>query len=105
MCTIILAIVFFATQLVIAICRSYSEFTRVEFPRTVGVMNGAATTVEFAPMLAIVFLAARMRALQHDGQPQVWAQQCMYAATGAMCMTTLLAILVPLSLGGTMTTN
>jgi len=105
MCTMILAVVFFATQLVIAVCRSYTEFMGVDFPKTVSVMNAAAGTVEFAPMLAILFLAARMRALQHDGQPQKWAQDCMFAATGAMCATTLLAIIVPLVLGGTQTTN
>merc|ERR1719482_1465911 len=96
----ILAVFFFAIQLVIAFCRSYSEFTGAEFPRIVGIMNAAANTVEFAPMLAIVFLTARMRALQHDGQPQKWAQDCMFAATYAMCATTLLSILVPLVLGG-----
>jgi len=105
MCTMVLAVVFFSTQLVIAMCRSYSEFTGVEFPKIVGMMHAAATTVEFAPMLAILFLAARMRALQHDGQPQSWAQNCMYAATFAMCLTTLLAIAVPLAMGGTMKTN
>merc|ERR1740133_956417 len=105
MCTMILAVFFFAIQLVIAGCRSYAEYSGVEFPKTVSVMNAAAGTVEFAPMLAILFLAARMRALQHDGQPQAWAQDCMFAATGAMCATTLLAIIVPLVLGGTQTTN
>merc|ERR1719171_770361 len=100
MCTMILAVVFFSTQLVIALCRSYAEFTGVEFPKVIGLMNAACTTVEFAPMLSILFLAARMRALQHDGQPQRWAQDCMFAATYAMCTTTLLAILVPLVLGG-----
>jgi len=101
----ILAVVFFSTQLVIALCRSYGEFTGVEFPKIVGMMNAAATTVEFAPMLAILFLAARMRALQHDGQPQAWAQNCMYSATIAMCLTTLLAMAVPFAMGGTMKTN
>jgi len=105
MCTMILSVVFFLTQLVIAICRSYTEFSGHEFPKTVGIMNAAASTVEFAPMLAIVFLAARMRALQHDGQPQAWAQNCMFAATGAMCVTTLLAIIVPLFMEGSMRTN
>jgi len=105
MCTMILAVVFFATQLVIALCRSYAEFTGVEFPKVVGLMNAACATVEFAPMLAILFLAARMRALQHDGQPEQWAQDCMYFATGAMCLTTLLSIAVPLAMGGTMVTN
>jgi len=105
MCTMILAVVFFSTQLVIALCRSYSEFTGVEFPKVVGLMNAAATTVEFAPMLSILFLAARMRALQHDGQPQVWAQNCMFYSTYAMMMTTALAIAVPVAMGGTMKTN
>merc|ERR1719263_976289 len=105
MCTMILAVFFFGIQLVIAVCRSYTEFTGVEFPKTVGVMNGAATTVEFAPMLSILFLAARMRALQHDGQPQKWAQDCMFAATYAMCATTLLAMLTPVVLGGTLEVN
>merc|ERR1719326_2185790 len=105
MCTMILAVVFFLTQLVIAVCRSYSEYTGTEsekISQCVNVMNAASATVEFAPMLAIVFLAARMRALQHDSQPQAWAQSCMYAATGALCMTTLMAIVVPCVLGGTM---
>merc|ERR1719191_1407085 len=88
------------TQLVIAACRTYTEFTGTSFPTTTKVMNEAATTVEFAPMLAILFLAARMRALQHDGQPQKWAQDCMFGATYAMCLTTLLAIAVPLLMGG-----
>jgi len=105
MCTMILAVFFFAIQLVIAGCRSYAEYSGVEFPKVVGVMNAAATTVEFAPMLAILFLSARMRALQHDGQPQAWAQKCMYAATFAMCATTLMAIVVPVAMGGTMKTN
>merc|ERR1719261_2415096 len=105
MCTMILAVAFFSTQLVIAICRSINEFTGVEFPKIVGMMNAAATTVEFAPMLSILFLAARMRALQHDSQPQPWAQNCIYASTLAMCLTTLLSIAVPLALGGTMKTN
>merc|ERR1719313_3117247 len=100
MCTMILATFFFSIQLVIAFCRTYEEFTGVSFPTTSKVMNEAATTVEFAPMLSILFLAARMRALQHDGQPQKWAQECMFAATYAMCLTTLLSIAVPLLMGG-----
>jgi len=105
MCTMILAVVFFSTQLVIAGCRSYAEFTGVEFPKVIGLMNAACATVEFAPMLAILFLAARMRALQHDSQPSESAQFCMQFSTASMCCTTLLAISVPLVMGGTMKTN
>jgi len=105
MCTMILSVMFFSTQLVIAICRTYTEFTGVELPKIVGLMNAATTTVEFAPMLAVLFLAARMRALQHNSQPQGWAQNCMYFSTFAMCLTTLLAIAVPLVLSGMMKTD
>jgi hypothetical protein len=104
-CTMILTCFFFAIQLVIAGCRSYSDLTGQYSHRLVGIMHGAANTIDFAPMLSIVFLAARMRALQHDSQPQKWAQDCMYASTFAMCTTALLAILVPLVLGGEMKIN
>merc|ERR1719478_2035626 len=39
MCTMILATAFFATQLIIAVCRTYTEFVGVEFPKIVGLMN------------------------------------------------------------------
>jgi len=105
MCTMILAVLFFVTQLVIAGCRTYTEFTGTQMGQVVDVMNAAAATVEFGPMLAVLFLSARMRALQHDGQPQLWAQHCMYASTGALGVTTILAVVVPLALGGKMHIN
>jgi len=105
MCTMIIAVLFFSTQLIIAACRTYTEATGKDFSRVVGVMNAAATTVEFGPMLCILFLSLRMRALQHDGQPQPWAQNAMYASTCALVATTLLAMIVPLALGGTMVIN
>merc|ERR1719174_864535 len=73
MCTMIIATFFFLIQLIIAACRTYTEATGTEFARVVSVMNAAATTVEFGPMLCILFLSLRMRALQHGDQPQLWA--------------------------------
>mmetsp|Transcript_17186 Transcript_17186/g.37830 ORF Transcript_17186/g.37830 Transcript_17186/m.37830 type:complete len:588 (+) Transcript_17186:84-1847(+) len=105
MCTMILAVIFFLTQIVIAAARSYTEYTGKETAKLVGVMNGAAATVEFAPMLSILFLAARMRALQYGGQPQEWAQNAMFASTASIAATAILAIAVPLALGGTQKTH
>merc|ERR1719174_1600774 len=105
MCTMMISVLFFSVQLIIAACRTYTEATGKDFSRIVGVMNAATTTVEFGPMLCILFLSLRMRALQHDCQPQPWAQNAMYASTCALCATTLLAIIVPLALGGTMKIN
>jgi len=103
MCTMILAVIFFLTQLVIAGAGTYSELTgklHSEMNKITEVMTAAADTASFAPMLAILFLAARMRALQHDGQPQAWAQSCMYAATLSLAVTVCMAIAVPLAMGG-----
>jgi hypothetical protein len=98
--TAVLALLFFLTQFVVGACRTYTEFVNVASPRLTGAMTGAAGAMEFAPMLAVLFLAARMRALQHDGQPQKWAQDCMFASTCGICATTALATLVPIALGG-----
>merc|ERR1719298_1215 len=57
----------------------------------------------FAPMMAVLFIGARMRALQMDpinGAPQRWAQNCFYAVTYAIMLQCILAICVPLILGG-----
>ena len=57
----------------------------------------------FAPMAAVLFIGARMRALQMDpinGAPQKWAQSCFYAVTYAIMLQCILAICVPLILGG-----
>eukprot|EP00929_Paragymnodinium_shiwhaense_P067335 TRINITY_DN338_c1_g1_i1.p1 TRINITY_DN338_c1_g1~~TRINITY_DN338_c1_g1_i1.p1 ORF type:complete len:808 (-),score=168.26 TRINITY_DN338_c1_g1_i1:134-2557(-) len=102
MCTMILAVLFFVIQLGIAMSRTYAEFSQKDTGRVTTVLNAAADTVNFAPMLSILFLAARMRALQHDGQPQAWAQKCMFASTGALAVTAALAVAVPLILGGSM---
>ena len=96
----IIADLFFLTQLAIAGCRAYMEFTGKEFSRVVSVISGAAATVEFGPMLAILFLSLRMRAPQHDCQPESCARDAMYASTAALMLITILAVVVPLVLGG-----
>eukprot|EP00929_Paragymnodinium_shiwhaense_P021552 TRINITY_DN14020_c0_g1_i2.p1 TRINITY_DN14020_c0_g1~~TRINITY_DN14020_c0_g1_i2.p1 ORF type:complete len:838 (+),score=190.53 TRINITY_DN14020_c0_g1_i2:100-2613(+) len=100
MCTMLLAVLFFVTQLAVAVTGTYSEMTGQSTDHLASIFECAADTVNFAPMLSILFLAARMRALQHDGQPQAWAQHCMYACSGALALTTILAVAVPLALGG-----
>jgi len=51
-------------------------------------------------MLCILFVAARMRALQIDpkyGKPQSWAQRCFYTCTIGVVVQVLLAIIIPLA--------
>lgn len=105
MCTMIIAVIFFITQLVIAICRSITEFTGYDTALLAGMMHAGSSTVEFGPMLCILCVAAQMRASEHDGQPQEWAIFCMYVATATLGLTTLFSFLVPVALGGVMTVD
>jgi len=58
----------------------------------------AKMTVNFAPMLCILFIGARMRALQIDpkhGNPQSWAQKCFFMCTFSILIQALVVILIP----------
>merc|ERR1719159_1769334 len=60
----------------------------------------ATYTVAFCPMLCVLFIGVRMRALSMGlDNPQRWAQYCFYMCTGAVWTVTLLVILVPLLFG------
>merc|ERR1719163_2584745 len=62
------------------------------------VFTVAKTTVQIAPMLAILFIGARVRALQIDpknGAPQPWAQNCFYMCTYAVLVQCILIIMMP----------
>merc|ERR1719160_543783 len=60
--------------------------------------NQAKQTLNMAPMLCILFIGARMRALQMDpknGNPQRWAQMCFYACAGSVALQFILVVLCP----------
>ena len=64
----------------------------------------ATAAMNFAPMLSILFLAARMRALQMDpvnGSPQAWAQSCFYMCAYAVMFQTIFSVAIPIVMGGT----
>jgi len=102
-CTMNMSIQFLAVYFLAQVARSYSQLTGQKTTKFESVMEQAAFTVNMAPMLCILFLGARMRALQMDpinGAPQRWAQNCFYMCTYALMANTLLAILVPLVMNG-----
>merc|ERR1719456_1929691 len=62
-------------------------------------LENAKATVMYAPMLSILFVGTRMRALQitqNRGAPQGWAQDGMYMATWAILIQFLMVLLIPL---------
>jgi len=103
MCTIVLSATFFGIYLLVAITKTLFEVsTRSRHSATLLKLEASATaakmTVNFAPMLCVLFIGARMRALQIDpkhGNPQPWAQNCFYLCTFSVLIQALLVILVP----------
>jgi hypothetical protein len=102
-CTMLLSCTFFFIYLLLAISRTYSQYAGGQLftSNFETVMLRAADTLAMAPMLCVLFLAARMRALQMDpigGNPQRWAQRCFYAASYSLIAQTIMAAVVPLCL-------
>lgn len=98
--TILLTTVFFAVYLGVAITKSLQELlgTSAFLSKLQGSFTFAKYTVNMAPMLCILFIGARMRALQIDpkhGNPQFWAQCCFYACTTSVVVQALLVIVFP----------
>merc|ERR1740138_503198 len=91
--------------LAIAVITTYQQFYG-ESPyskKLAGVLQLCQNTVSFAPMLCILFIGARMRALQIDpvnGNPQRWAQMCFYLCSYAVLVQVLLVLLIPLVFDG-----
>merc|ERR1719324_619348 len=99
----ILTSMYFIVYCGINIGKTFQSFSGVNSSKLTGALEGAICTMFFAPMAAVLFIGARMRALQMDpinGAPQRWAQNCFYACTYAIMLQCILAIAVPLVLGG-----
>merc|ERR1719446_1934601 len=67
--------------------------TREAMTTAVNVVATAQKTVKFCPMLCVLFIGLRLRALQitdQKGAPQGWAQQGMFLATYAVMLQLLL---------------
>merc|ERR1719453_1061665 len=103
-CTFLLSSFFFCTYAVVQVSRTYSQFTGQSMSSFENAMLTAIQAMNFAPMLSILFIGARMRALQMDpinGAPQKWAQNCFYMCTYAVVAQTLISIIIPLVMQGT----
>jgi hypothetical protein len=102
-CTMILSGQYFCLYAAVQFARTFSQFSGVKMSAFENAMLTATNAMNFAPMLAILFIGARMRALQMDpvnGSPQKWAQNCFYMCTYAVAAQVLISIAVPLVLQG-----
>merc|ERR1719440_1304576 len=71
-----------------------------DWKRVHNAMENATGTVAFCPMIAILFVGTRIRALRltnNRGAPQGWVQDGMFCATWAILIQFLMVLLVPLA--------
>jgi len=87
------------------VLRTWGQLTgNAAWPALETALLAATAAMNFAPMLSILFLAARMRALQMDpvnGSPQSWAQACFYMCAYAVMFQTIFSVAIPIVMGGT----
>merc|ERR1719181_439792 len=97
-CVVNLTVQFFTVYILIWICVTVKELTGWEWHFISNTMENAKGTIAFCPMLAILFVGTRMRALQltnQRGAPQGWAQDGMYMATWSILLQFLMVLLIP----------
>merc|ERR1719235_1208546 len=102
-CTMILSTQFFLVYAAMQFARTWTQFTGMKTTKFEKAMDTATQSMMFAPMLSVLFIGARMRALQMDplnGAPQRWAQNCFFMCTYALLAQTLCSVAVPLVLQG-----
>merc|ERR1719453_1874402 len=102
-CTMILTSMYFIVYAGIQFGKTFESFSQVDSSKLTGALQGAIMTMFFAPMMAVLFIGARMRAMQMDPitvPVQKWAQNCFYMCTYAVMVQCILAVTVPLILGG-----
>merc|ERR1719353_536652 len=102
--TVTLTIMFFLVYIGVAALRTWGQLTgNAAWPALETALLASTTAMMYAPMLSVLFLAARMRALQMDsvnGSPQPWAQSCFYACAYAVMFQVIFSVAIPIVMGG-----
>merc|ERR1719217_126073 len=106
-CVISLTIQFMLVYTALAICRMAADSFGLKYDNVPirKILQTATLTVNFAPMLSILFLAYRLRVNQltkNQGNPPAWGQVCMYFCTYAVLLMTLCVCVIPLFTGEVM---
>merc|ERR1719456_1097240 len=102
-CVMILTVQFFLVYGLIWIGVTLEEFLdNWDLSLLHTTMESAKATIMFCPMLAILFVGTRMRALQltdNKGAPQGYVQDGMYMATWSLLLQFAMVLITPLATG------
>merc|ERR1719240_1866814 len=102
-CTFIMSAAYFIIYALVQFARTWSQFTQQKLSKFEDAMLDSTKAMNFGPMLCVLFIGARMRALQMDplnGAPQKWAQNCFFMCSYALLAQTIFSFSVPLVLQG-----
>lgn len=104
-CATALTVQFFVVYLGLRVAVSIRDVThgsQGDGGTLVQTFYSASATVHFCPMLAILFMALRMRVMQISGResaPQGWAQDAMYLCTGAVMLQLIVCLVIGCATG------
>jgi hypothetical protein len=104
-CVINLAFQYFFIYLLLWIVYTLEDFWGSEFKAlevAKEAVESAKATVQLAPMLSVLFIATRMRALQitdNRGAPQGYVQDGMYLSSWALLIQFLMCLILPIFTG------
>merc|ERR1719504_299571 len=103
-CVINLTLQYMIVYTALAICRTAADSFNIKYTNLPiqDILKTATLTVNFAPMLAILFLACRMRVTwltQGKGNPPEYVQAAMYCSTYSVLAMTLCVCVIPVMTG------
>jgi hypothetical protein len=101
-CVLHFAATYFGVMLLQDVVMFAEEYGDIEFPILRDTVISAGISLSLAPLLCILFVATRMRALQITqqlGDPPGWAQDCMLVAVFATCVQSVCCLLMPIFIG------
>jgi len=101
-CVLNLTFQYFLIYALLWIFITVEDFFSFKMEAAKDAVESAKATVQFAPMLAVLFIATRMRALQmtdNKGSPQGWVQDGMYLATWSIMIQFMMCLIMPFFTG------
>jgi len=101
-CVVTFEAVYFGVLFVQSLALFAEEVNGVEYTILRDSTVSAGISLGLAPLLCILFVATRMRALQitqQQGDPPGWAQDCMLIAVFATCVQAFCCLVMPIFIG------
>jgi len=101
-CVLNFEAVYFGVMLAQDLVMFAEEYEEIEMTMLRDTAISAGISLGLAPLLCILFVATRMRALQitqQQGDPPGWAQDCMVIAVFATCTQAACCLLMPIFIG------